>query len=252
MFMPGVVANPVAAPVANNVQAIQAPSGHFLQSTNFIGTHTNQFTISFWIRRPATNFSGSLLDMTGPSGNEVLIRGSSSGNKLLILLAGNSFNNLATYDGSDIWTLESGNWVHVLVSCDLSAAGLRHVYVNDQDDGGVWTNYTNGLMNYSPSAMQVGRYNGVIEDLAELYMTNEYLDLSMDANRRKFIDAFGAGAKPVDLGLDGSLPTGTQPLLYLKGDASVWNSGANAGSAGTFSVINSSAIDSPNEPVELP
>ena len=33
-----------------------------------------------------------------------------------------------------------------------------------------------------------------------------------ESNRRKFIDSAG---KPVDLGADGSTPTGSSPLIYL-------------------------------------
>ena len=51
----------------------------------------------------------------------------------------------------------------------------------------------------------------------------------MEANRRKFIDVDG---KPVDLGSDGSTPTGTVPLMFFSGPTDDWH--INKGSVGGF------------------
>jgi hypothetical protein len=69
--------------------------------------------------------------------------------------------------------------------------------------------------------------------MAEVYATNEFLDLSIESNRRKFISASGT---PVNLGTDGNIPTGTQPLIYLSGPATNWNAGKNFGSWSGFTV----------------
>ena len=69
-------------------------------------------------------------------------------------------------------------------------------------------------------------------DLADLYFTNEYLDISVEANRREFIDASG---KPVDLGVTGTNPTGSQPLLFFSGDTSSWHT--NKGSGGGMTEV---------------
>lgn len=64
---------------------------------------------------------------------------------------------------------------------------------------------------------------------AEIWFAGEYLDLSVDANVRKFVDASG---NPVDLGEDGSTPTGNQPLVYFPGDDMT----TNLGTGGDFSL----------------
>lgn len=52
----------------------------------------------------------------------------------------------------------------------------------------------------------------------QLYVAvNQFLNLSSGPNFAKF---FGAGFAPIDLGADGSLPTGVQPTLYFPGDTS--------------------------------
>ena len=73
-------------------------------------------------------------------------------------------------------------------------------------------------------------HNGKI---ADFYLTlGETLDMTVEANRRKFIDASG---NPVSLGADGSTPTGSQPEVYLGGttkDYTNWEE--NLGSASNF------------------
>jgi len=62
------------------------------------------------------------------------------------------------------------------------------------------------------------------------------LDLDTVSNRRLFNDGSGGGAggKPVNLGSDGSTPTGNQPIIYLNGDET--NFQINAGSGGNLTV----------------
>jgi hypothetical protein len=68
--------------------------------------------------------------------------------------------------------------------------------------------------------------------LAEVYINlAEYVDLSVEANRRKFISSAG---KPVNLGASGSVPTGTAPIMYFKGPASAFPT--NLGTGGNFTV----------------
>ena len=55
-------------------------------------------------------------------------------------------------------------------------------------------------------------------DVADIwYAPEQLLNFSSVSNRRKFVDANG---KPVFLGANGQRPTGSQPYLFLKGNAS--------------------------------
>ena len=80
--------------------------------------------------------------------------------------------------------------------------------------------------------------------LSEFWVSNEYIDLSVEANRRKFIDSSG---KPVDLGSDGSTPTGTAPLIYLPNPSGTFEN--NAGTGGNFTVTGAltACADSPSD-----
>jgi hypothetical protein len=65
-----------------------------------------------------------------------------------------------------------------------------------------------------------------------LYFDDSYIDFSQEANRNKFIDQLGY---PKDLGADGSEPTGSSPLIYMKFDDTA-ALGTNSGTGGNFTV----------------
>ena len=87
-----------------------------------------------------------------------------------------------------------------------------------------------------------------VGDMAEVWFDDSYIDFSTEANRRKFATA---GGKPVDVGTDGSTPTGGQPIIYLSvrpGDAAadfVTNrgTGGNFTQNGTLSLAGTSPSD---------
>ena len=82
-----------------------------------------------------------------------------------------------------------------------------------------------------------------VMDMAELYVNlEEYLDLSNPANVEKFRNP--ENGKPRFLGLDGSVPTGTAPIIYLKvSTAGVASSFAtNLGTGGDFSIFGTLSI----------
>lgn len=68
-------------------------------------------------------------------------------------------------------------------------------------------------------------------EIAEFWFsTASQIDFSDANNRAKF----ARNGRPAYLGTDGSKPTGSQPLIYMKGAASAW--ATNYGSGGNFTV----------------
>jgi len=119
-------------------------------------------------------------------------------------------------------------WHHFMGSVDTTDPAKTHFYVD-----GVAVAYTgstsdNGLYHPSNATAQIGTnvdgttstYKG---DMSELWFGAQYIDLSLPENRAKFIKGSGNGATAVDLGADGSTPTGTAPELFMTGDAVAWN-----------------------------
>lgn len=125
-------------------------------------------------------------------------------------------------------------WYHHLISWDRGN-NLKHWYLNDVDDlVGITlkdfvVDYTGGNFAVGSTASGTNKFNGC---LAEVYFdSTAYTDFSVEANRRKFISAAG---KPVNLGADGSLPSGSQPILYLNNPFSSFET--NKGTGGDFTV----------------
>jgi hypothetical protein len=115
----------------------------------------------------------------------------------------------------------------------MATAGARHIYVDDVSNLAV-TTFTDDTIDYDDNDFIVGaentagtnRWNGC---LSEVFFHTSYLDITVEANRRKFRTS---GGKPASLGADGSTPLGVQPLLY----APSGNPGTNLGSGGNFTV----------------
>ena len=135
--------------------------------------------------------------------------------------------------------LASSTWLHILASWDLSTT-TTNLYVNDVSDKTIITATVNDTIKYTEANWSIGalvggtsKLNGCIADF--YYAPNQYLDFSIADNRRKFISADG---KPVNLGTDGSLPTGTAPIIYFHLDPAEAPAdfATNRGTGGNFSI----------------
>ena len=138
------------------------------------------------------------------------------------------------------------NIIHVLFSFNvaLGSSGVRE-YINDADEtafGSSGNNngeFTPGKWGWGRRYYDTGsKING---EVADFWIDNTYFDLDVEANRRKFIDANG---KPVDLGADGSNPTGSAPWCFLSiADGEVASDWAtNKTGNGDFTITGSLAL----------
>jgi hypothetical protein len=174
------------------------------------------FTASMWLRMDADNAQTITVALLR-SGSQVA---------QIVRRNNNSFQFLGYNSGGVVLNVNSSvnsinistGWTHCVFSCDLSNASNRHLYVDDSSDLAAVTTYTDSTIDWGTNltfwmgANQIGsaQLDGAV---ADLWWTNEYIDLSVEANRRKFITADG---RPVNLG-DGTGPTGTAPLWYFAG-----------------------------------
>lgn len=124
-------------------------------------------------------------------------------------------------------------WYHAIASFDTTS-GQGRLYINDVEVDYDMRNVASGgqVMDIQSGAYMVhffGWSGGFEGEIADLWYDDSYVDLSVEANRRKFITGSGA---PASLGANGSGPTGAQPLIFFSGDAAQW--GTNKGRGGTF------------------
>jgi hypothetical protein len=139
----------------------------------------------------------------------------------------------SSYDATGVST-----WIHIALSVDLNSSSNRALYVNGSADSTTWSVYdTSKTFKYgSISKVYIGAYSTsqymFAGDLSEMYFgsTSSFYDLSQSSNLEKFRSS---GGKPVNLGSDGSTPTGSAPLVYWNGQ---YNSGANASGAGDLTI----------------
>jgi len=172
----------------------------------------------------------------------------SQGDKFTILReAANKVRFYAGVDLLDINTsaiLVAAGWKHYLASWSL-ATSTTHLYVSDVSDNTV-VQAVNSNLDYTVVDHSIGADTAgagkMTADIAEFYLAfGQYLDFSVEANRRKFISS---NLKPVDLSPDGSGPTGTSPIIYFSvrpGDAATVFA-TNKGTGGNFSITGALAL----------
>jgi len=193
-------------------------------------------TVSLWFR--ADGGDGTLMDFisVGTAGINRMIVQKTTGNA--IRLQGVNASGTTILDATTATTFTAGaGWHHILAAWDMANSSNRAIYLDGSLDSTTWTTYTDDTIDYlggSPRTT-VGANNANTAALlwdgciSEFWFDDTYTDLSVQATREKFRSAAG---KPVNLGSDGSVPTGTQPVYYFRTASPDWET--NSGSAGNF------------------
>lgn len=196
--------------------------------------------LSVWLNFATDGEVETILTGSDGTNTDLTIRRLPSDNKLQIIMK-NGAGGTIVLVGNDTSMLIVSGWIHILAAWDL-ATPVFQIYLSDVEDAATPTTLVDDTIDYtglvdwfigvSESGGTVGadRFNG---DMAEFYFQDgEFLDFTVESNRRLFIDASG---KPVDLGSDGSTPTGNIPILFMSGDTVDWHT--NDGSGGGFTEV---------------
>lgn len=228
-------------PPSNGINAVNfdGTNDYLTRGAGLTGAADSKTGIfSCWVKRATTGTpTFTMLVMQEIAGTDRL--NMNIGDNVFKCLLYNTAGTVIMQARSTTSILVADGWTHILASWDLSVP-VVHVYIDDGEDANVLT-LTNDTINYTRSEAGVGhiwlsstpgffKFDG---DMAELYFQDgEFLDFSVEANRRKFIDAMG---KPVGLGADGSTPTGSVPLVFQSGATDEWHT--NKGSGGGFTEV---------------
>ncbi len=186
--------------------------------------------VSFWFRLDGGDGTYQyLLDSTSSTCTVIRF----NNNKLVILLKKVGGVRVLEQYSTSTYTADS-TWHNALFSWSLANA-KAYIYVDDASVGDTPAILIDDTIDYTVSNWAVAGsvpgafpFNGA---LSEFYFALEYLDISIESNRRLFIDRSG---NPVFLGVDGSLPTGTAPIIYMR--ERVKNGGINSGTGGDFTI----------------
>jgi hypothetical protein len=220
---------------ARGASEFLARSAEFDGSTGYLSragltgaADSKQLSMAFSVKRNAA--AACYVISTDPQiamavqNNEITVFGNNSSASTILL----SQSTISDFQGS---------WINILYSVDLTDTGKRNVYLNGISVSTTYAIYTDDNLNFASADYEVGRQattNSTYAnaDIGVLYFNNTYIDFSQEANRLKFVDAFGY---PVDLqpAIDaGDIPT---PLIHMKFDDTS-ALGTNSGSGGDFTV----------------
>ena len=200
------------------------------------GTDNKLITLSVWLR--FTDPDKTAFYIEGQGSSDFFIRG---------IIVGNSLRNSVYSSSGLVLTFDTGITItdsdlhHFLLTADLSNTSNRKVWVDGVVDTGVsWNTYSNSNIDWVNNKNQqiweewIADQNEFIGSIAEFWFTNEYIGTE-DSN----VDNFYYNGYPVDLGSDGSTPTGTQPIAYYSvrdGDTAA-DFGTNRGSGPDFQTL---------------
>ena len=209
-------------------------------------------TMSVWLKRDADGAANTLWSLRVVAAGEASLIQVGPDDLLLILLRNTANANILIVKTLSTILVADG-WTHVLASWDQATSTVL-IFIDDVDDTAVPSTNLDQEVDYTRADAGIGHdwsaagnpgTNKMNGDLAEFWFEDGvFLDLTIDANRRKFISAAG---KPVDLGVDGALPTGTSPLIFLSGATVDWHT--NKGTGGGFTEIGAltTASSSPSD-----
>ena len=206
----------------------------------------NTGLISAWVKFGSDGSSEYLWGATTDN-NEIQVYRRSD-NTLWVNIQDTGNNGDLFLKTSETITVASG-WTHLLISWDVSA-GYSDIYINDSQSSLSLDTTTSGGLDYTHSnhnffASDSGDSSEVFNgEAADFWLTvnQTRFELTTESNRRKFINRYGYA---VDLGSDGSTPTGTAPLVFFhldRGEAATAFF-ANAGTGGTTSLSSSSLTE---------
>lgn len=174
-------------------------------------------TTSFSLFQVQINNTGT----TNAASDYVSITGKDSG--------GNTILNLTSNTSA---SFEAGQWVHILSSWDLTNSQNCSIYLTN-----VLSTNTVGVVNSNlayncANAFVYTQAGGAIQYsrcLSEVWFDTSYTNLANALNRQLFITP---GLLPANLNTNGSFPTGTSPVLYLRNNANTF--GINSGTGGNL------------------
>ena len=233
---------------------------YLLYSSALTGvTASGMATASFWFRRGGSNGTQQDIITVYSGANQRFVIDFAIANKLQII--GRNSGSTVILQASTNATITDTNWHHVVFSFDLSNAAHRSLYLDDVAQAMTWTTYTNDVVDFAPATTPTASIGAAAAnspgglpftgDLADFWFNpGTYIDLSVTANRRYFINA---SLHPVYLGAHGARTIGVSPAVFLTQgvpeNAAAW--AVNQGTGGGFTVTAGSLYTSTAGPVSI-
>ncbi|UAW59219.1 hypothetical protein CRP603_gp52 [Roseobacter phage CRP-603] len=241
-----------AIAINNGIALADGPTGELGSSTEFDGSSDylqktsdlsgnsdgKTFTFSFWIYPEPANNNTMYIYHTSGSWRNTISWTPSNGRLFVSFFANESSGGTVFEIQAPLIKCPRGKWSHVIFSADMTDSNKRHLYINDIDASPSWT-YSNQNIDFTRSTHaiaddQTGSTGNFKGKIAHFYYDRTYRDLSVESNRRNFIDA-NLGSTSV------ATQSALNPILYLP-MTDGYTVGENEGSGGNFSGVGSPTI----------
>lgn len=208
--------------------------GDYLSSSSISGaSNSKAFTTSFAIKTDGDRDNQYTVYMRDNNVGDILSVTVGTNSDEFRFTARNSSGTVILSGDADGFGFVGDRYYHIQMSVDLSDTSKRHVIVNGTEASTTFSTYTDDSIAFSgvDNARIAGDGSGAATTaaLGEVWFDTSYVDLSAS---NPFLD--DDTGKPKDLGVDGSEPTGSQPLMYFPMYAN--NAGDNRGTGGDFTV----------------
>lgn len=223
--------------VPNGLNFYNGGSGNnYLTTTSLSGVPNGPTgSISIWARFDGGDGVPLAMKESAASGIKVLLTRSPDNN---ISLQVNDSTGTKHFTAIGTTTTATGTgWHNILVSWDTNhTAGnkIANLYVDSISTSPSLTDASASFtVGYAEEICAFPRDNLNVQiSLAEIwYAPNQFIDFSVSGNRALFYNAGNA----VDLGSDGSTPTGLAPAVYIHNPAAT--AGINLGTGGNFTTV---------------
>ncbi len=235
--------------------ALTSPSSFAMEGASFAAATTdwldapaqgvsgsNDMMVSVWIRRGATGAEAVLAsDNPGrfavgfQSDDEITIEWNDNG----------GVDRLILNTSSPSFKIVDNEWHHYMAAfhneTSTGGAATGELYIDGVERTNISIN-TIGTDQFEPHSRGWDIADNFVGDVAQLYVTTENVDLTDPATRAKYYNEAG-----VDLGSDGSIPTGNQSLAFFNFVSGSLN--VNDGS-GADAVAQGTVVSSPTSPTD--
>ena len=224
---------PYAGYQANAVN-FSGSSVYLSRGANLTGAIDTKKVTGVWWHNGGDNTNDDIFnwEKSGTFARLVVIRRGGGAGNIIRVRAGNNADSTwaLDVDGDQAVNAASG-WIPIIWSFDMSDTGKRQIVTGDTVNSLTVTSYSNENLSFSTGTeFYVGSdgTNYWVGDCADFMLWQDvYIDLSVKANRRLFVDEQG---KPVHPAIS-TAHLGT-PIIRLSNATATWHT--NVGSGGGF------------------
>lgn len=186
-----ITSQPSANGVADAID-FDGTNDYLSRSSDLVGNADGKtFTFSAWVWVGAT--SGSSIYSSGRNDIVVDVTDTSCGLDIIFRNTAGTIICRVQQSTAGPGAIPRNTYFHLLLSADLTSAANRHIYIHDAPlTSATWPTYLNQNIDFTTTNHKVSGIVGSTNlgsRLSHVFLAYEYIDLSVEANRRIFITA---------------------------------------------------------------